>query len=113
MSKNDSKPTRGASQGYRGQANKTLSFRNVQKVTRSLNSDEDVPMLKFGPNNNFVMFTESLSTACLEKYGALGKLIKLEKYWEPPEVKKEDFMEKDESGKLIVNELKKTAMIQA
>jgi len=39
--------------------------------------------------------------------------FKLEKYWEPPEVKKEDFMEKDESGKLIVNELKKTAIIQA
>ena len=70
-------------------------------------------MLKFGPNNNFVMFAEQLSTACLEKYGALGKLILMEKYWEPPEIKQEDYEETDKDGKVVLTELKKTAMLQA
>jgi hypothetical protein len=54
-------------------------------------------------------------TACLELYGGLGKLIALEKYWVPPKVNKEDFIEVDESGEKLkeTDELVKTAILQA
>ena len=51
--------------------------------SKSLNSDEAVPMLKYGPYNNFIVFKERLKTACMEKYGDLARLIELEEYWEP------------------------------
>lgn len=113
MSKSEQKPTRGANQGYRGRGNKPRGPRDVPRATRTLKSDEDVPMLRYGPNNNFVIFAERMSTACLEKYGALGKLIKLEKYWEPPEIKEEDYLEVNETGEKILTEYKKAAMLQA
>ena len=42
-----------------------------------------MPILKFGTNTNYTIFKEKLSTACVEKYGHLGKLIELDEYWEP------------------------------
>jgi hypothetical protein len=39
-----------------------------------------VPMLKFGPGNNFMRFKEALSKKALEKYGRLGKLINMGKF---------------------------------
>ena len=47
---------------------------------KSLNSDEAVPMLKYGPYNNFMTFKDRIKTACIEKYGDLGRLIELEGY---------------------------------
>lgn len=67
-----------------------------KKETRTLNSDEDVPMLRYGPNNNFVVFKERMSTACMEKYGQLGRLIKLEEYWEPEELNEDDYLVEEE-----------------
>jgi hypothetical protein len=43
---------------------------------------EDVPLLRFGNNNNFHKFSEALSKVALREYGHLGKLIELEKYYE-------------------------------
>jgi hypothetical protein len=39
-----------------------------------------VPILKFGPGNNFMRFKEALSKKALEKYGRLGKLINMGKF---------------------------------
>ena len=36
-----------------------------------------VPILKFGPGNNFMRIKEALSKKALEKYGRLGKLINM------------------------------------
>jgi hypothetical protein len=36
-----------------------------------------VPILKFGPVNNFMRFKEALSKNALKKYGRLGKLINM------------------------------------
>mmetsp|Transcript_13264 Transcript_13264/g.19025 ORF Transcript_13264/g.19025 Transcript_13264/m.19025 type:complete len:209 (-) Transcript_13264:18-644(-) len=46
---------------------------------------EEIPVLKYGPANNFTKFKEALSKKALKKYGNLGKLIKLGKYYEPEE----------------------------
>jgi len=45
-----------------------------------------VPILKYGPGSNWVVFNEKLSKAALEKYGDLGRLIEDEQYYEPPQV---------------------------
>ena len=54
--------------------------------TKEGNSDSAVPLLKFGSGNNWLKFRERISTACLEKYGNLGRLIELDAYYEPPEI---------------------------
>jgi hypothetical protein len=36
-----------------------------------------IPMLQYGPGNNFIRFKEALSKKALEEYGTLGKVIKL------------------------------------
>lgn len=82
------------------------------KEMRTLNSDQDVPMLKFGPSNNFVLFKERLATACLEKYGKLGRLIGLEKYWMPPPIDEKKYLVKDDKGNESMTEITKQTMIQ-
>ena len=57
---------------------------------KKLSADENVPMLTFGQATNFAEFQEALSTACLEKYGDLGRLIEDDEYYKPDEVKKSD-----------------------
>jgi len=42
-----------------------------------------LPMLRFGIGNNFYKFKAQLSNVAIEKYGNLGKLIELEKYYAP------------------------------
>jgi hypothetical protein len=48
---------------------------------------EEVPILTFGPNNNFAKFKEALSNKALREYGDLGRLIDAGQYYsqEPPE----------------------------
>ena len=50
------------------------------------NSDSAVPLLKFGTGNNWLKFKEKLSTACIEKYGDLARLMQTESYYIPPEI---------------------------
>ena len=50
------------------------------KQPRKLDSNEAVPMLRYGPNTNFSIFMEKLKTACLEKFGNLGRIIEDNKY---------------------------------
>ena len=46
-------------------------------------------MLKYG-HGNFHVFKEALSTECLMKYGNVGKLIELGKYYERAKPDKKD-----------------------
>jgi hypothetical protein len=39
---------------------------------------EEIPVLWYGPNNNFAKFKEAMSKAALKNYGNLGCLIQLE-----------------------------------
>jgi Zinc knuckle. len=79
--------------GRRGKGGRNAgSFKkDSKKPAKPLNSDEAVPMLKYGPNNNYVTFKDRIKTACMEKYGDLGRLIELESYWEPPKVDRSAF----------------------
>ena len=54
--------------------------------TKEGDSDSAVPLLKFGTGNNWLKFKEKFSTACLEKYGDLVRLLQLEEYFKPPEI---------------------------
>ena len=56
------------------------------EVQKPKTSEEAVPVLRYGPNNNYVDFKKRLSFACLEKYQGLGRLIEDEAYWAPEEV---------------------------
>jgi hypothetical protein len=46
---------------------------------------DGVPVLRYGPDNNFAKFKEKLSRAAIEKYGDLGRLVETGEYFEPPE----------------------------
>ena len=110
MTEKQVKPNPGA---MRGQVpRKFRGSKPLVKESRTLNSDQDVPMLKFGPNNNYVLFKERLSTACLEKFGKLGRLIDLEEYWMPPEIDKRKYLVKDNKTDDTVKEIMKQTMIQ-
>jgi len=49
---------------------------------------EEIPILRFGPNNNFSKFKEALANKALREYGDLGRLIKWGVYYvpDPPDV---------------------------
>jgi hypothetical protein len=49
-----------------------------------LNSDNAVPMLKYGAGSNYDMFNKQVAVACVGKYKTLGRLIVDEKYYVPP-----------------------------
>jgi hypothetical protein len=96
MSKDDEK--KGNSHGgYRGKGGRNANNfkKDSKKQAKPLNSDEAVPMLRYGPSNNFVTFKDKIKTACMEKYGDLGRLIELEAYWQPPKVNKDAFPKAD------------------
>ncbi len=45
---------------------------------------EAIPVLKYGPGNNFAKFKEAISKVALKEYGDLGKLIRQGAYYIPP-----------------------------
>jgi hypothetical protein len=44
---------------------------------------EQLPILTFGPNNNFAKFKEALASKALREYGDLGRLIESGHYYTP------------------------------
>ena len=46
---------------------------------------EEIPVLKYGPSNNFFKSKEALLKTALWDFGHLGKLIKTGEYYKPPE----------------------------
>ena len=68
--------------------------RNQQKQNRfeyKKNDPEEIPVLKYGPQNNFSKFKEAISKNALKSYGLLGKMIKTGKYYEPEESNSLDY----------------------
>ena len=55
-----------------------LSFK--PKSHKKLDSNEDVPMLKFRTNTYYTVIEEISYTVCVEKYGNLEKLINSDDY---------------------------------
>ncbi len=53
----------------------------------------EIPILRYGPNNNFSKFKEALSYQALKQFGDLGRLIELGEYYEPdpPDLDDYDF----------------------
>jgi hypothetical protein len=45
---------------------------------------EAIPILKYGPGNNYAKFKEAISKVALKEYGDLGKLIHQGIYYIPP-----------------------------
>jgi len=113
MSKTEPKPNRTGPSANRANGCRIRNVKGPHKESRSLNSDQDVPMLRFGPNNNFVLFKERMSTACMEKYGPLGRLINKEAYWMPSDIEESDFMVKDKDGNMVLTNVSKQSMAQA
>jgi hypothetical protein len=64
------KAGRGGGQGRDQQANKKKD-------------PEQLPILTFGPNNNFAKFKEALASKALREYGDLGRLIESGHYYTP------------------------------
>ena len=64
----------------------------ANRPTSTLMTPSDgVPMLRYGPDNNFHKFKEKISRAAIEKFGDLGRLIETSEYHELPEVEEKDF----------------------
>jgi hypothetical protein len=90
-SKSDSKPgSKRFSKGSLDRSSRAASNKAGPKSSKPPSSDEAVPTLKYGPYNNFLTFKECLKTACMEKYGGLGRLIDLEEYLEPEEIDRDN-----------------------
>ena len=85
---------RSGNRRYRGPARRGYRGRN-NRQNRGSNDDakdgQGVPILKYGPRNNFLKWKEKLRTACMEEYGDLGRMIDLNAYWEPEEVLEETY----------------------
>jgi hypothetical protein len=60
----------------KGKGRQNGRFRR-QGIKQKKKDPEAVPMLKFGPGDNFMRFKEALSKKALEECGVLGKVIKL------------------------------------
>ena len=43
-------------------------------------------MLRYGASSNYSIFKEKIARSCLEKFGDLGRLIELERWYKPPSI---------------------------
>ena len=68
--------------------NEQSTFKTFTGATST--AGNDVPILKYGPGNNYVVFKKKLEAACVEKYGNLGRIIRYESYWIPPDVDQDE-----------------------
>jgi hypothetical protein len=69
-----------------------------KKVVEKKKDPEAIPVLKYGPGNNFAKFRDALSKAALKEYGQLGKLIKQERLDKPEEPDRASFVFTDMDG---------------
>ena len=63
-------------QGGRRQQQERKHWQKTKTRFEKKKDPEEIPVLKYGPANNFSKFKEALSNAALTEYGLLGKLIK-------------------------------------
>ena len=69
--------------GQQRQQKKHWQQKNKQHYFEGKKKDKDpeeIPILKYGPSNNFYKFKEALSKTALRDYGHLGTLIKTSEY---------------------------------
>ena len=59
-------------------------------------SKEAVPMLRYGPSNNWIEFRKRVSIAAVEHYGKLGSCIEQESYYNPPPIDHDKYGPYDE-----------------
>ncbi len=55
--------------------------RGEQRLAPKKKDPTEIPILKYGPNNNFMRFKEAMSYTAMEKYGDLGRLIEQGTYY--------------------------------
>ena len=74
------------------------------------NANDDVPLLQWGTKNNWLTFKEKMKTACLEKFGNLGRLIEDEDYYTPPDINEDDYpdWENDDMQKYLYYDAQKS-----
>jgi len=85
---NDTAKAKGPAQeqNKKGQGQYHKWQRRGQSDAGKKKDPEAIPVLKYGPSNNYTVFKEALANVALKEYGALGKLIKQgEEYREPKE----------------------------
>jgi len=54
--------------------------RGSAETLKPKNTEEAVPILRYGPHNNWLQFKEAMAFAVGEKYGYLGRIIDDEEY---------------------------------
>jgi hypothetical protein len=90
---------------------KTKPWHHRNQLTESKRKDpEAIPVLKYGPLNNFTKFRDALSKAALKEFGSIGKLIKQEKLEIPEEPDRAEYNFADPDGlvcAIYLEELKK------
>jgi hypothetical protein len=84
--KQSDKPEKKVTQGYKPWLRKSGRGQGKEQATKR-KDPEEVPILTFGPNNNFAKFKEALSSKALREYGDLGRLIEAGTYYsgDPPD----------------------------
>ena len=95
--------------GGRGHNSQQRSYNSERSAPKD--SKEAVPILRYGPSNNWIDFTKKVSLAACEHYGDLGKLIDDEKYYEPAEIDQKDYGPIDEKSDPYG--IRKTSLLEA
>jgi hypothetical protein len=78
--KQSCKPEKKANQEYKPWLRKSGRGQGKEQTTKK-KDPEEVPILTFGPNNNFAKFKEALASKALRKYGDLGRLMDSGQYY--------------------------------
>jgi hypothetical protein len=65
-------------------------YAQQQQQTKKKDPTE-IPILRYGPNDNFSKFKEALSYQALKQFGDLGRLIELGEYYEPDPPDPDDY----------------------
>ena len=71
---------RGGRDGGRGH------HQNNKEPVKPRSAEEAVPILKYGPGNNWIEFKKRMAIAATEKYRNLGRITEQETYYIPPEI---------------------------
>jgi hypothetical protein len=79
--KQSDKPEKKVTQGYKPWLRKSGRGGGQSKEQTKKKDPEEVPILTFGPNNNFAKFKEALSSKALREYGDLGRLVEAGSYY--------------------------------
>ena len=79
----------GRSSGRSERGSRSSAGRNGRPPARMTSTTahvgDGVPILLYGPENNFSKFKEKLARAAIEKFGDLGRLIETAEYFKPPQ----------------------------